>query len=88
MGNIDEYKNMMTELIQKQVVMLGPSVALGKAKKVNGLTLNDKGNVIDISGDPAQVLKDLAQGYMEISSQIAQNTIETLLSKYPNIEKP
>ena len=88
MDNIGDYKKMLTELIQKQIMMLGPSVALGKAQKVNGLEVDNKGNVTSISGDPAQVLKDLAQAYMEISSQIAQNTIDTLLSKYPNIKRP
>lgn len=88
MTNIEEYKNMLSELIKKQVVMLGPSVALGKAKKVAGLEVDEQGNVINITKDPKQVLKDLANEYMEISSQIAQNTIEALLNKYPNIEKP
>ena len=88
MDNINEYKKMITELIQKQIVMLGPSVALGKAKKVSGLEIDDKGNVTNISGDPSQVLKELAKEYMEISSQIAQNTIDTLLSKYPNVKRP
>jgi chemotaxis protein CheY-P-specific phosphatase CheC len=88
MVNIEEYKSMLSELIKKQVVMLGPSVALGKAKKVEGLQIDDQGNVTNITGDPKQVLKDLANEYMEISSQIAQNTIEALLNKYPGIESP
>lgn len=88
MADVEEYKQMLTELVKKQIVMLGPSVALGKAQKVSGLTVDEKGNVTDISGEPQQVLKELAQSYMEISSQIAQNTIDTLLSKYPGIEKP
>lgn len=79
---------MLSELIKKQIVMLGPSVALGKARKVAGLEVDNEGNVMNIKGDPQKVLKSLAQSYMEISAQIAQNTIDALLSKYPGIEKP
>lgn len=88
MADVEEYKQMLSELIKKQAVMLGPSVAFGKAKKVQGLTIDEKGNVMQITGDPQQVLKDIAREFMEISSQVAQNTIEALLSKYPGIEKP
>lgn len=88
MGELEEYKKMLSELIKKQIVMLGPSVALGKARKVTGLKVDDQGNVTEIEGNPQTALKGLAQAYMEISAQIAQNTIDALLSKYPGIQRP
>lgn len=87
MINLEDYKKILTELIKKQIVMLGPSVALGKAKKVSGLKVDSEGNVLEIRGNPQKVLENLAEKYMEISAQIAKNTIETILSKYPNTGK-
>lgn len=84
--NSEEYKKMLTDLIQKQMVVLGPNIALDKAKKVPGVTLNDDGSVRAISGDPQLVLKGVANEYMNLSGQIAQMTLNTLLEKYPTLK--
>lgn len=88
MTDIDEYKNMLSDLIKKQMVMLGPNVALGIARKINGLNVGDDGTVTDISGDPQIVMEGVANEYMKLSGQIAQMTMETILEKYPGIKKP
>ena len=84
--NPDSYKKMLTDLIQKQMVMLGPNIALDKAKKVPGLKVSDAGEVLDMDGDPRQVLKGVANEYMTLSGQIAQMTLNTLLEKYPGVQ--
>lgn len=81
----DEYKKMLTDLIQKQMVVLGPNIALDKAKKVPGLTVSDDGTVLDMDGNPPLVLKNVANEYMILSGQIAQMTLNTLLEKYPDV---
>lgn len=86
--DIDQYKTILTDLIKKQIVILGPSVALGTAKKVAGLQVGDDGTVTEISGDAHTVLSNLAQAYMSLSGQIAQNTLSSILEKYPEIKIP
>ena len=86
MSDDSDYKNLLTDLIKKQMVMLGPSVALSKARKVIGLTVDDSGQVSAISGDPQEALKALAGEYMALSGQIAQMTLDSLLEKYPGIK--
>lgn len=83
--DISSYKKMLSDLIKKQMVMLGPNIALDKARKVPGLTVSDDGEVTNISGDPKLVLKGVANEYMTLSGQIAQMTLNTLLEKYPGI---
>ena len=80
-----EYKKMLTDLIQKQMVVLGPNIALDKAKKVQGLQVSDDGTVLDMDGDPQMVLKGVANEYMALSGQIAQMTLNSLLEKYPQV---
>lgn len=80
------YKKMLTDLIKKQMVILGPNIALDKARKVPGLKVDDTGEVQDMDGNPHMVLKGVANEYMMLSGQIAQMTLNTLLEKYPGVE--
>lgn len=82
----NNYKKMLSDLIKKQMIMLGPNIVLDKARKVQGLTVADDGEVTNITGDPRQVLKGVANEFMALSGQIAQMTLNTLLEKYPGVE--
>ncbi len=82
----DEYKQMLTDLIQKQMVVLGPNIALDKARKVPGVKIADDGTVLDMDGNPPMVLKGVANEYMSLSGQIAQMTLNSLLEKYPSVK--
>lgn len=86
MPDQNEYKKMLTDLIKKQMVVLGPNIALDKARKVVGVQVADDGTVLDMDGDPAMVLKGVANEYMTLSGQIAQMTLNSLLEKYPSIK--
>jgi len=86
MTDEDEYKRMLTDLIQKQMVVLGPNIALDKARKIAGVKISDDGTVLGMDGDPQMVLKGVANEYMALSGQIAQMTLNTLLEKYPTVK--
>ncbi len=86
MPDQEEYKKMLTDLIQKQMVVLGPNIALDKARKVMGLKIADDGTVMNVAGDPQLVLKGVANEYMTLSGQIAQMTLNSLLEKYPGMK--
>lgn len=83
----EDYHALLSDLVKKQMVMLGPSVAISKARKVGALTVTDDGDVTAISGDAQEALKELAQEYMALSGQIAQTTLTSLLEKYPEIKQ-
>lgn len=82
----EQFKPMLTDLIQKQMVILGPNIALDKARKIAGIKIADDGAVLDISGDPQMVLKGVANEYMQLSGQIAQMTLNSLVEKYPSLK--
>ncbi len=81
-----EYKKMLTDLIQKQMVVLGPNIALDKARKVAGLKVGDDGSALEVTGDPQMILKGVANEYMTLSGEIAQMTLNSLLEKYPTMK--
>lgn len=82
----EQYKQMLTDLIQKQMVVLGPNIALDKARKVYGIKVSDEGAVLELEGDGQMVLKGVANEYMQLSGQIAQMTLNSLVEKYPTLK--
>lgn len=87
MENKDQYKALMTEVIQKQAVILGPEIAILKARGVPGLTVADDGKVTDIQGETQETLQKLVDQYVELSGLIVKNALGSIFIKYPAIKK-
>lgn len=87
MDQAEQYKAVMSEIIIKQSVILGPDMAVARAKKVSGIEIGDKGEVLSISGDAADALKRLIDTYVELSGQIVKNALGPIFTKYPDIEQ-
>lgn len=87
MDQAEQYKAVISEIIAKQSVILGPDMAIARAKKVSGIEIGDKGEVLGISGDAADALKRLIDTYVELSGQIVKNALGPIFTKYPDIEQ-
>ena len=87
MDQAEQYKAVMSEIIAKQSIILGPDMAVARAKKVSGIEIGDKGEVVSVSGDPADALKRLIDTYVELSGQIVKNALGPIFTKYPDIEQ-
>ena len=86
MPEAEDYKKLLTDFIQKQMVVLGPNIALDKAKRVPGLTIDDSGKVKDLSGDPQLVVKAAVKEYLALSEAVTKMVLSGLLEKYPAAE--
>lgn len=80
----EDYKKLLTEVIQKQMVILGPSITLAKARNVKGLTVADDGTVINMEGQPQALIQGLIDQFVQLSGLIVKKTMEPLLSAYPD----
>lgn len=80
----EDYKKLLTQVIQKQMVILGPSITLAKARNVKGLTVADDGTVINIVGQPQALIQGLIDQFVQLSGLIVRKTMEPLLSAYPD----
>lgn len=87
MDQKEQYKSVMAEIIAKQSVILGPDMAIMRAKKVSGIEVSEKGEVTEITGDPADALKRLIDTYVELSGQIVKNALGPIFMKYPEIKQ-
>lgn len=81
-----EYQNLLTEIIQKQVAILGPAIAVMKAKNIPGLTVTDDGTVTNIEGNPQEIVKMLVDEYVDLSGQIVKSALGSVFAKYPTLK--
>ena len=83
--NDTDYKTIFTELIRKQMLVLGPDITLAKVKNVQGITVDNGGVVQSITGDPQQLLQQLINQFVELSGMIVKKTMESILTSYPGV---
>jgi len=81
-----DYKQMLTEIIKKQIVILGPQIALLKARGVPGLKVSDDGTVTDVNAPEQTVLQKLIDEYVALSGEIVKNAVNSIFEKYPSIQ--
>lgn len=87
MEDKEKYISLINEVVQKQSIILGPEIALLKAKNIKSLSINNEGKVTDISGDPHAALQQLIDQYVSLAGQIVKNALTSIFEKYPNIKQ-
>lgn len=87
MDNKTRHIAIISEIIAKQSIILGPNIAILKARSVTGLEVSDNGIVTDIKGDGNTILQQLVNTYVELSGMIVKNALGSIFEKYPDINK-
>lgn len=82
----DEFKQIITEIIKKQSVILGPQIAILKARNIQGLKISDDGTVSDVDGNGQEILQRLIEEYVALSGEIVKNTVNSVFAKYPSLK--
>ncbi|MBU1017199.1 MAG: hypothetical protein ABIJ36_01440 [Patescibacteria group bacterium] len=85
MDDNNDYKKAITEIVQKQIVVLGPDIAILKAKNIEGLEVNDKGEATGFKGNPKEILQGIVDEYLSLSGLVFRNVLAPILKKYPEI---
>lgn len=75
-----DYKQLLTQVIKKQLAILGPAITLSKARAIPGLIIADDGMVTDISGNPQEITQKLIDQFVQLSGEIVRKTMEPLLT--------
>lgn len=74
-----DYKSLLTDIIKKQIVILGPAITLAKIRQVRGLSVADDGTVTGISDKPEAINKQLIEHFTELSGPIVKKTMSQLM---------
>lgn len=76
-----DYQKVLTELIQKQMNMVGPGIALSIANKVPSVKVAENGEVLAIEGDPKVALESVANAYIAFSGEISRMILKSVMGK-------
>jgi hypothetical protein len=77
------YRQILTEIIEKQIEIFGPKFAISKAQKILGIKVNDAGEVIQITGPEQEVLQGIISEYLVLSGEAVRDSVNSVFSKYP-----
>jgi len=81
-----DYAEVLTSLIQKQMVVIGPDMTFNLIKKVGSIHVDQNGKVMLIdSSEPKTLLINLLNEFLELSELIAKYSVEILLDNYPEL---
>lgn len=86
MNEKEQYSALISEIIKKQSLILGPEIAILKARSVPGLMVDNDGKVTGVGENPKDTLQNLVDQYVELSGLIVKNALGSIFAKYPNIE--
>ena len=85
MNEAEQYTALISEIIKKQSIILGPEIAILNARSVPGLMVDNDGKVTGVGDNPKDTLQTLVDQYVELSGQIVKNALGSIFAKYPNI---
>lgn len=81
----EQYSSLISEIIKKQAVILGPEIAILKARSVPGLMVDNDGKVTGVGDNPKETLQNLVDRYVELSGLIVKNALGSIFAKYPDL---
>jgi len=85
MDEVTQYTELISEIIKKQSVILGPEIAILKARSVPGLMVDNDGKVTGVGDNPKDTLQNLVDIYVELSGLIVKNALGSIFAKYPGL---
>lgn len=87
MDEKEQYQSLISDIIAKQAVILGPDIAMLKARNVSELEISKDGKITEIHGDSSVALQKLINEYVNLSGLIVKNALGSIFEKYPAIKK-
>ena len=86
MNDKEQYSALISEIIKKQSLILGPEIAILEARSVPGLMVDNDGKVTGVGDNPKETLQNLVDQYVELSGLIVKNALGSIFAKYPGLE--
>lgn len=77
-----DYKRLISDIIRSQIHFLGSSIALGTARKINGLLIDDSGNITSLPTSPEKAANELIKEYESLVGSSVTAVFQDVLDKY------
>ena len=79
------YQNVLSEFIHRQTIILGPHITSAKLSHVKGITIDPKGYLKKIHGDPEKILEEVVAQFKPLSRFLVKDTLEKILSQHQSL---
>lgn len=76
-----QFKNLLESIIKKHILILGPHITLAILKKINEISIDEKGTVVNIHGSQEQILLKVVTQFLEISRDVAEKVVKETISQ-------
>ncbi len=83
---MNDSKQVISQIIKKQMEILGVEITLNRVRKVSGINVDQAGNVISVTGETQFLLEQLTNQFIELSGLIVKKTMESVLSASPAVQ--
>ena len=80
MDTAQDYKKLLTEAIQKYMVILGPQITMMKVRNITGMTVSSEGIVTALSDSPQNVVTHFLEQFRDLSAPLVKKSMKPLLS--------
>lgn len=85
MINPAKYRQFLSEFVRQHMIVLGPALAVDTANRVEGLEVDKKGAVTQVTEEPASLTSELVGEFSKLSSQTTSYITHNLFTRYPDI---
>lgn len=75
-----DYTSVLSEFLQRQIIIFGPQVVHAKLADIKGLTCDKDGIVKKIDGEPQVVLQATADKFGELSEYAVKTVLDDIVS--------
>ena len=73
------YKQLLTDAIRKQMIILGPQITLLKVHNVPNLTITEDGTVASLGSKPEETVTRFLEQFRDLSAPLVKKTMQPLL---------
>lgn len=83
-----EQKAFIEEVIKDQSGILGPTIAIKRARTVKGIKISDQGEVLELSKDSDKIAEAVVLAFLEILGPITiESSIMAISGKYSQLDE-
>ena len=74
-----DYHTLLTELIRKQMLILGPIFPIMQARLIKNLKIAENGMVLETTTDPKLIIKEFITQFLNISETLVDLSIKPMI---------
>ncbi len=81
------YKDIAQKIVDREMEVIGQQLAMRTAREVEGIEINDEGDIQELEGEGKKLIDELVKGYEEKTGKVAVSIIARTVKEIGGDEK-